>query len=103
MNQNKRTKRVQIRLTDEEYKMLMDRKTKARLAEWVRDLALGQKPMKQPKLVDQKLLFQLNRIGVNLNQIAKQCNQTKPNIDLINVGLSLREIEKLLQGLADDS
>ena len=98
----KRTKRVEIRLTDDEYESLIARKTKSRLAEWLRQLALEQKPRPTLKTVDPKLLFQLNRIGVNLNQIAKQCNKTSPDINLINIGVSLREIEQLLKEVKND-
>lgn len=98
----KRTKRVEIRLTDDEYESLVARKTKSRLAEWLRQLALEQKLRPTPKVVDPILLFQLNRIGVNLNQIAKQCNKTSPDINLINIGVSLREIERLLKEIKND-
>jgi len=66
----KRKKVIAIRVTDSEYLALQQRKTKNRLAVWLRDLALGEKPKTQPKPVDPKLLYELNRIGVNLNQIA---------------------------------
>ncbi|MDG4949246.1 MobC family plasmid mobilization relaxosome protein (plasmid) [Actinobacillus equuli subsp. haemolyticus] len=70
----KREKEIKIRLTENEYQALLERKTKARLAEWVREVALEQQPKRQPKVIDPALLFELNRIGVNLNQIARQCN-----------------------------
>lgn len=62
----KRTETVIIRLTPDEKQSLLLRKTKPRLAEWLRELALGQKPKRQPKSIDPALLFELNRIGVNL-------------------------------------
>ncbi|NNI75643.1 plasmid mobilization protein, partial [Pasteurella multocida] len=81
----KREKEIKIRLTENEYQALLERKTKARLAEWVREIALEQQPNRQPKVIDPALLFELNRIGVNLNQIARQCNSQKPSIDLVSV------------------
>ena len=98
-----RTKRVEIALTEEEYKALLERKTKARLAEWLRELALEQAPKTQPKTIDPALLFELNRIGVNLNQIACQCNSQKPNIDLVSVAIALRNIEKNLKIIREKS
>ncbi|WP_336618971.1 plasmid mobilization relaxosome protein MobC [Glaesserella parasuis] len=46
-------------------------------------------------------MFELNRIGVNLNQIARQCNSQKPSIDLVSVLATLREIEKNLKKLRE--
>ena len=79
----------------------MDKKTKARLAEWIRDTVLFSEPQRKIKTVDPKLLFELNRIGVNLNQIAHQCNSQKPNIDLISVLAELRTIEKKLNEIRE--
>lgn len=92
----KRTKAIMIRLTDNEHQALMNKKTKARLAEWIRDSVLTGVPQRQIKAADPKLLFELNRIGVNLNQIAHQCNSQKPSIDLVSVLATLRNIEKNL-------
>ena len=93
----KRTKEIKIRVTEDEYQALLNRKTKVRLAEWLRDLALDQKPQKTIKPVDPQLLFLLNKISTNINQIAKQCNIQKSNIDLISVALSLKQIEDQLK------
>lgn len=94
-----RTKEIKIRLTENEHKVLMDKKTKARLAEWIRDTVLFIEPQRKIKTTDPKLLFELNRIGVNLNQIARQCNSQKPSIDLLSVLAELRNIEKALKEL----
>ncbi len=91
-----RNREIKIRLTDEEHRQLMERKTKPRLAEWVRDTALSKEPKKQPRPIDPKLLFELNRIGVNLNQIARYCNNQSATPDLIGIGLALRGIENQL-------
>lgn len=95
----KRTKEIKIRLTEDEYNSLLERKTKARLAEWIRETALEQQPKRKPKPTDPELLFELNRIGVNLNQIARQCNTQKPTIELAQVAILLRKIEKNLNEL----
>ena len=93
----KRTKEIKIIVNEDEYQALLNRKTKVRLAEWLRDLALDQKPQKTIKPVDPQLLFLLNKISTNINQIAKQCNIQKSNIDLISVALSLKQIEDQLK------
>ena len=51
----KREKEIKIRLTENEYQALLERKTKARLAEWVREVALEQQPKRQPKVIDPAL------------------------------------------------
>lgn len=99
----KRTKAIMIRLTDNEYQALMERKTKARLAEWIRNTALSSEEKMKAKTVNPKLLFELNRIGVNLNQVARQCNSQKPSIDLISVLATLRNIEKKLDELRENA
>jgi len=68
----KRTETVIIRLTADEKQSLLLRKTKPRLAEWLRELALGQKPKRQPKSVDPALLFELNRIAMQYREISQQ-------------------------------
>nr|WP_240964630.1 plasmid mobilization relaxosome protein MobC [Pasteurella multocida] len=40
-------------------------------------------------------------LGVNLNQIARQCNSQRPSIDLVSVLATLREIEKNLKKLRE--
>lgn len=98
-----RTKEIKIRLTENEHKVLMDKKTKTRLAEWIRDTVLFSEPQRKIKASDPKLLFELNRIGVNLNQIARQCNSQKPSIDLVSVLAELRNIEKKLIEIREKS
>lgn len=103
METEKRLKEIKIRLTDNEYQALLERKTKARLAEWLRELALEQAPKAQPRTLDPAILYELNRIGVNLNQIARQCNSQKPNIDLVSVATALRNIEKNIKIIREKS
>lgn len=98
-----RTKEIKIRLTDSEHSELMRKKTKARLAEWIRDSVLTGVSQRQIKAADPKLLFELNRIGVNLNQIARQCNSQKPSIDLVSVLATLRNIEKKLNEIRENA
>lgn len=75
-----RTKRLEIQLSEEEYSLLLERKTKARLAEWVRETCLGSKPSKKVKAVpkvDPTLLVALSKIGGNINQIARHLNNDR--------------------------
>lgn len=97
---NKRTKKIEIRVSEEEYQQLLQRKTKARLAEWVRETCLGSKPSKvkpMPK-VDPALLVALSKIGSNLNQIAKYLNmdRTLSAQEKVKALLELTSIEQSL-------
>ena len=51
------------------------------------------------KSSDPKLLFELNKIGNNLNQIAKVINQKKDDINSIDILQSLVNIEQQIKTL----
>jgi len=94
----KRNKEIKVRLTQEEYEQLLQRKTKPRLAEWIRETCLDQKPAKRVSTVDPLLLYELNKIGVNLNQIAKKVQYGKHNIEwLIEIIQLERQLASLLE------
>jgi len=95
----KRKKEIKVRLTEEEYKQLLQRKTKPRLAEWIRETCLGQKPKKEIATVDPLLLYELNKIGVNLNQIAKKVQRGERNIEWL---VTIIYIEKHLASLLEN-
>ena len=56
---------------------------------------------KTPKSVDPALLFELNRIGVNLYQIARHCHQAPVSMETVNIALALRHIEAQLREVLD--
>lgn len=99
----KRTKRIEIAVTNDELIALHKRKTKARLAEWIRDVALAEEINIKPKIkpIDPLLLYELNKIGVNLNQIARHCNSKKSDVDLAQIVLLLRSIDRNTKGLLE--
>jgi len=97
----KRTKRVEVQFTEAEYSLLLERKTKARLAEWVRETCLGSELSKKAKpvpKVDPALLVALSKIGGNLNQIARHLNmdRTLSAQEKVKVLLELTSIEQSL-------
>ena len=57
------------------------------------------KQKKVYRSTDPKLLFELNKIGVNLNQIAKQFNAKKDDISNITILKELVGLEKKLNEL----
>ncbi|OOR90734.1 hypothetical protein B0181_04510 [Moraxella caviae] len=86
MTKPKRTKEIKIRLTEQEYQALLDRK-KGELAVWIRTTCLEQDipEPKKVKTADPELLRQLAKIGGNLNQIAKTTNTEQARGDIINL------------------
>ncbi|EKN3987208.1 TPA: plasmid mobilization protein [Yersinia enterocolitica] len=73
----KRTREIKIRLTDSEHQRLIDRCDRTHLAEWLRQLGLGEHNARKRRLPDvaPELLRQVSGIGNNLNQIARRLNQ----------------------------
>lgn len=73
----KRTREIKIRLTDSEHQRLIDRCDRTHLAEWLRQLGLGEHTTRKRRLPDvaPELLRQVSGIGNNLNQIARCLNQ----------------------------
>jgi len=101
----KRTKEIKIRLTETEHQRLLDRCDRTHLAEWLRQLGLGEHtPRKRliPK-VDPELLRQISGIGNNLNQIARRLNQSdsltpSERVSLLSILNSLdRQLGELLE------
>ncbi|OUI77823.1 hypothetical protein HK18_01080 [Commensalibacter intestini] len=100
---NNRNKEIKVRLTQEEYEQLLERKTKARLAEWVREYCLGSEPSRKTKSVlkvDPALLKELSKVGGNINQIARHLNNDR------SMGLEkkieyLTELASIEQSLAE--
>ena len=86
MTKPKRIKEIKIRLTEQEYQALLDRK-KGELAVWIRNTCLEQDipEPKKVKTADPELLRQLAKIGGNLNQIAKATNTEQARGDIINL------------------
>lgn len=94
----KRESVIRFRVTDSERKEIESRAV-GNVSTWLRDLALDQPPRKPPKAVNPKLLFELNKIGVNLNQITRVINQKgiDDQIDLFTILISIDESLKKLR------
>jgi hypothetical protein len=97
-----RTKSIKIRVSEEELEQLKQRCTKARLAEWMREICLGvetkRKTTPPPPRTDPELLYQLARIGNNINQIARKVNADR-SIDKVKLLVVLDEIRQELARL----
>lgn len=99
----KREKTIRFRVNDDELKAI-EARAFGSVSAWLRDLALNEPKRRKPKPVDPQLLFELNKIGVNLNQIARYCN-TAPEFsgaDKVDLLLILAGIEEELKALRAD-
>jgi hypothetical protein len=95
----KRERVIKIRCTDAEYDTLVERSTKLRLAEWIRETCLGVPAKRAAPLptVSPELQRQLTGIGNNLNQLARTVNRSDlSNIDKSRVITELVSIERHL-------
>ena len=72
----KRTKEIKIRHTETEHQRLLDRCDRTHLAEWLRQLGLGEHTSRKRRIPDvaPELLRQVSGMGNNLNQIARRVN-----------------------------
>lgn len=100
-----RTKRIIVRLTEQEHQRLLDKKTKAGLATWIRETCLDSPTddRKAVKTADPKLLAQLAKIGGNLNQIAKQANTLDSDLEKIRAFGLLAQIQSQLDELLEQN
>jgi len=102
----RRTKEIKIRLTDGEHQRLLERSQRTHLAEWLRELGLGERtPSKRRKLpdVDPQLFRHIAGTSNNLNQIARKLNQmqslgAEDTIRLLSLLTSIdRQLTELLE------
>ena len=98
MNKNKR---VTIRLTEDEYKNFTKQADELAisLSEFIR-LKLNNINKIKTSKCDKNLVYEINRIGLNLNQIAKYTNSKKVLDKLVME--ELIQIEKQLNDLLKD-
>lgn len=103
----KRTKEIKIRLTEDEHQRLLERSQRTHLAEWLRELGLGERVLsKRRKLpdVDPELFRQIAGIGNNLNQIARKLHRMvhlEP-ADKVRLLSLLTSIDRQLQELLEE-
>ena len=71
---------------------------KTTLSNLIRNKLNNTKLKRQPQKVDPNLIREINRIGNNLNQIARKIN-TDNKLDIL---MELTTIERLLKNIVDD-
>ena len=74
----KRDIRIQVRLSDIEYKKLLDdiARSKETISSYIRKLIIGTQLKEKPDYEFYNVMKELTKIGVNLNQIAHKANIT---------------------------
>ena len=97
----KRTKEIKIRLTETEHQRLLDRCDRTHLAEWLRQLGLGEHTSRRRRVPDvaPELLRQVSGIGNNLNQIARKVNAVGAGHDRVQIVAALMAIDAGLERL----
>jgi hypothetical protein len=102
----KRAHKISIRASDEELAELKNRAADQPLAEWLRELGLGQQRKRErerwtpPPTVDPQLIRHIAMIGNNINQIARALNKN-PNADSMAVLVEIQHIQKGLNQLVE--
>lgn len=99
-DKEKRTKYIKLSLTDDEYKHIKNNADNAEksTAVYARNTLMGKryKPKQKAPPLHRDLLFQLARIGNNINQIAKGINK-QDDLEVRKGIYMLGEIVALLQ------
>ena len=98
----KRDLRKTVRLNQDEFKKIMSKieDTDLTFSDFAREALLHTVVKIKHTKHDKEFLYQLNKIGNNLNQLARAANS---HDDKINILQSLVSIENALKELSDDS
>lgn len=103
----KRTKMLTLWVTPEEHERLLARCDSPRLATWMREVCLDEKPSRASKplpTLAPELLRQLAGMGNNLNQIARRLNSGQWSAhDRVQVVAALMALERELQLLREQA
>ncbi len=93
-----KTKRLQVRLTEEEIKTIKERMTDfeySNLSEFIRDGAL--KPCRKNKRNMVSMIYEVNKIGVNLNQAIHKLHLQQ--IDHTELLIAINQANHLLSNI----
>ena len=102
----KRTKKLSIRVTEQEKNDLLIRCNGSELAVWMRETCLAQTAKRKPKYpeIDPILLRQLSGIGNNINQIARHLNSKDFNpVDTVKVLSALQSMAENIEIIKEQS
>ncbi len=96
----KRNIRIQVRLNEIEYEKLQNDISKGNenISDYIRKLIMNIQVKEKPDHDFLKILNQLARVGVNINQIAKKANEGG-GIDKLNYEKESKELFEIVRGL----
>jgi hypothetical protein len=102
-----RQKSIKIKVTEDEFLKLNSLKTEKQLAPWMRKICLSEKVNSRtpPPKTDPQLLFEVAKIGNNINQIARQINtliKSEQRLDAVKILLELNHINEFITSLTND-
>ena len=93
-----KTRKMTFRLTEDEYNTVKNKVTESGISQqkFLLQMALGKEIIHIKEYQD--LLFQIKKIGVNINQITRRCNETGfvSDTDISEVKGGLEDIWQLL-------
>lgn len=96
----KRTKKLEIRMSESEAEQLKERFGEKQISTVVRDFLLTADLPRRSRKADPATLRELARIGNNLNQIARSLNASKGKaLEKIEVLRSLAELRESLEAI----
>lgn len=94
-----RTRKMTFRLTKDEYKIIKDKVSEAGISQqqFLLKTALEKEIIHIKEY--QNLIFQIKKIGININQITKHCNETGivSDLDIFEIKGGLNQIWQLLK------
>jgi len=99
--EEKRNKTIRFRVNHSEYESI-NKRADGSVSDWLRTMALNKKPKRKAKPIDPQLIYELNKIGANINQIARHLNQIADNnADKAKLLLAFIAIEDHLKALRE--
>lgn len=92
-------RRIQVRVSEEDYVKILKRASKSQsLNSYMREIALTGKIIESTPSITLEHLLELNRIGNNVNQIAKAVNSAEINLFQKS---TRKELEKIVHELRE--
>lgn len=101
---SQRTCELRVRCTDEEKNQILAKAEAAgrgKVAQWMRETCLGVEDSRKVAPADPQLIAAINRVGNNLNQIARRINSVADPVSAVEVISKLEEIEQQMTGILD--
>jgi len=97
-----KTEVISVRMSPEERRAAAERADLCGqcLSTYMRKVALGSIPRARPRRIEQKAVYQLGRIGNNLNQLTRVANRTGQVDTTHRLGQVLAEIIEAIRKLA---